>query len=270
MSDAAPEDKLLRLANSPEDAAKLRAFDDRMSWPLVLAALLPIVLMPGEDAQGWVVGIVVIVSWLVFLADFTVHMRWLHNYLGTWWGRFDLTVVILTAPWFLLVPNQSAKFVMLVRIVRLARVLLASRSLRRLFERLGRVAIVAGLVTLLGCVIAYHAEHPTNAEFKTFGDSIWWGIVTLTTVGYGDVVPKTTAGRAAGVMIMITGVAVLGLLAGSLASFFRLEPKRNDAGDVVETGDSATDAITAELALVRAELARLTEQIAKLQPEEQQ
>ena len=269
MSDA-PEDKLLRLAKSPEDATKLREFDDRMSVPLVLAALLPIVLMPGQNAQEWVVGIVVTVSWLVFLVDFTVHMRRLNNYLSTWWGRFDLTVVLLTAPWFLLVPNQSAKFVMLVRVVRLARVLMASRGLRRLFERLGRVAIVAAIVTLLGAVIAYHAEHPTNSEFKTFGDALWWGIVTLTTVGYGDVVPKTTAGRAAGVMIMLTGIAVLGLLAGSLASFFRLEPKTNEQGDVIDSGDEGIDAITAELALVRQQLATLTEQIAKLQPDQLQ
>jgi voltage-gated potassium channel len=46
--------------------------------------------------------------------------------------------------------------------------------------------------------------------------------VTITTVGYGDIVPKTTTGRWAAVVIMVTGIAVLGVLAGSLASFFRL------------------------------------------------
>ena len=265
MSEA-PEHKLLRLAKSPEDAAALRRFDDRMSLPIVLAALLPIVLMPGEEGHTWLVGIVVVVSWIVFLVDFTEHFRKLNGYLGTWWGRFDLGVVILTAPWFLLIPSESVRFVMLVRIARLGRVLLASSGLRKLFERLGRVAIVATLILVLGSAIAYHAEHPTNPGFATFGDAIWWGIVTLTTVGYGDIVPKTTAGRAAGVMIMFTGVAVLGLLAGSLASFFRLEPKTNDAGDVIESGDAGTDAIAAELALVRAQLAHLSQQITQLVP----
>jgi len=86
-----------------------------------------------------------------------------------------------------------------------------------------------------GAVAAYYAEHPVNPEFATFGDSLWWAIVTLTTVGYGDIVPETTAGRIAAVMIMLTGVAVLGLLAGSLASFFRLQP-----------GGSTADPTTAE------------------------
>ena len=38
--------------------------------------------------------------------------------------------------------------------------------------------------------MAYYAEHPTNREFATVGDALWWGIVTLTTVGYGDIVPQ--------------------------------------------------------------------------------
>ena len=45
------------------------------------------------------------------------------------------------------------------------------------------------------------AEHATNPGFETFGDALWWAIVTLTTVGYGDVVQET-AGRVDGVMIV--------------------------------------------------------------------
>jgi voltage-gated potassium channel len=111
-----------------------------------------------------------------------------------------------------------------LRLARVARLVIASKGARQLFDRLGRVALVAGSVMVAGAVAAYYAEHPVNPEFATFGDSLWWAIVTLTTVGYGDIVPETTTGRIAAVMIMLTGVAVLGLLAGSLASFFRLQP----------------------------------------------
>ena len=100
---------------------------------------------------------------------------------------------------------------------------MATRGARRLFERLGRVALVAVAVVFVGAAVAYRAEHATNPGFATYGDSLWWAIVTLTTVGYGDIVPKTTAGRVDGIMIMITGISVLGLLAGSMASFFRLD-----------------------------------------------
>src|SRR5262249_54480743 len=94
-------------------------------------------------------------------------------------------------------------------------------------------------VVVIGSLVAYHAEHPTNPGFATVGDALWWGIVTLTTVGYGDIVPKTTTGRYAAVVIMITGIAVLGLLAGSLASFFRLDNGTPSNGST-SAGDSAS------------------------------
>lgn len=90
-------------------------------------------------------------------------------------------------------------------------------------------------------MVAYHAEHPTNPEFATLGDALWWGVVSLTTVGYGDIVPKTGPERWAGVTIMITGVAVLGLLAGSLASFFRLDGPQGDDGSANGESTEAAD-----------------------------
>jgi voltage-gated potassium channel len=234
-----PEARIARLARSPEDAAALARFDRRMALPLVLSAVLPLFIAPGHS-DTFVVDLVIIVSWVVFVWDFAEHMRRLKGYLGTWWGRVDLMVVLVTAPWFLVVGPSDGKFVMIVRLARLARVLMATAGARRLFERLGRVALVAGIVVFFGAFIAYRAEHPTNPEYATFGDSLWWGIVTLTTVGYGDVVPKTTAGRAAGVMIMLTGIGVLGLLAGSLASFFRLEPKPGE-GESGASADASAD-----------------------------
>ena len=113
---------------------------------------------------------------------------------------------------------------------------------------------------------AYDAEHPTNPGFATFGDALWWGIVTLTTVGYGDIVPKTTAGRLSGVAIMFTGVAVLGVLAGSLASLFAVTGKDEDASTPPEQpADGGTWAsVKDELAILRSQLAVLEHGLGEL------
>jgi voltage-gated potassium channel len=268
------EERLLERARSPADAAALARFDARMAFPLVLAAVLPLFLIPGES-DSIAVGVVVILSWVVFLVDFVVHERRLRHYLHTWMGRFDLLVVVLTAPWFLVLGPSESKFVLLIRLARLSRVVMATAGARRLFERLGRVALVAGVVVLVGAAVAYGAEHPVNPEFATYGDAVWWAIVTLTTVGYGDIVPKTTAGRVVGVMIMVTGIAVLGLLAGSLAGYFRLDPAARasraappDGGETSEAPAAATESasLTEEIAALRAQVTRLADEVAHLSP----
>ena len=284
MSEA-PEKKRSGQPRTPEDAAALARFDQRIALPLVLAAILPILLVPGSTYSTLAV-VIDIVSWIVFVVDYVVHERRLRHYSRTWLGRFDLSVVILTAPWFLVFGPGQAKFVMLIRLARIVRLVMATRGARRLFERLGRVALVAALVVFLGAAVAYGAEHPTNPGFATYGDALWWGIVTLTTVGYGDIVPKTTTGRLAGIAIMFTGVGVLGVLAGSLASFFRLEPsasststapaKESGASVAADTPSAAAagptsassrpDSLAHEIAALREQITGLTAEVARLNP----
>lgn len=242
---------------SDADAAALDRHDRRMQLPLVLSAVLPLVLAPEP---GHPVSVAVgICSWLVFLYDFVVHRRRVVHYLGTGFGKFDLVIVILTAPWFLLPGAQAGSAVVILRLARLVRLVVASRGARALFTRLGRVAAFAVGVLFSGALVAFYAEHPTNSEFATFGDALWWAVVTLTTVGYGDITPETTTGRWAGVLIMVTGIAVLGLLAGSLASFFRL----GDATEAPGPGSLAPDA-RALAAQLRDQLAAAAETQAQL------
>ena len=252
---------------SERDAAFLKRFDAAMRLPIIVSAILPLIIAP--ESHDWIGAVIGVTTWLVFLLDYVVHVRHLEHYGRTGFGRFDLFVVIATAPWFLLPGTRAGGFVVLLRLARLARLAMATKGSRQLFDRLGRIAVVAGGVLVTGSLVAYYAEHPANPEFATIGDALWWGIVTLTTVGYGDIVPKTPTGRFAAVAIMITGIAVLGLLSGSLASFFRLgggegaagSPAGEPASTAATSHDAALAALAAEVSALRRQVEVLTERL---------
>ena len=93
--------------------------------------------------------------------------------------------------------------------------------------------------------------------------------MTLTTVGYGDIVPKTTTGRWAAVVIMVTGIAVLGVLAGALSSFFRVGENGNHDGPPADPptetaaspNETALTALTAEVSALRLQVEFLTRRL---------
>lgn len=238
-------------AVTDEDAARRKRLADwerRTSGWIIISALLPIATAFGGDDHQPLKVTVNIVCWLVFLVDLVVHMRLLPGYLRTGRGKFDLAIVVITAPWFLFFGGNS-KFVLVARLARLGRIVMAStrsRKLKHLANQLGNVALYAlGLV--LGCAFIVKAVEPPSSGFTTYGDSVWWAFVTITTVGYGDLVPHTTAGRITAVILMLGGVAFLGTLAGTLSAFFGVgedgKPVRLDEdGDVVEAVESVESA----------------------------
>ena len=59
-----------------------------------------------------------------------------------------------------------------------------------------------------------------KGNITTFSDALWWAVSTITTVGYGDHYPVTTAGRAIGIALMIVGVGIFGVVAASAAAWF--------------------------------------------------
>jgi voltage-gated potassium channel len=240
---------------SPEQLHARERWQARWNLPIMLAALLPLFVTSPKD--GWVEVAVGAGSWLVFVIDLVVQRRIVPDYLHRRNGKIDLGIIILTFPYYLIPGISGASAILLLaRLARVVRLLLATAGLRRFAARLGKVAIVAGLVLVLASLAAYHAERPTNPEFATVGDSLWWGIVTLTTVGYGDIVPHTSAGRFAGIVIMFTGIAVLGVLSGSLASLFNLAHSSNERdskpGAPAEPGGAQP--VHTELAALQAQL----------------
>ena len=84
-------------------------------------------------------------------------------------------------------------------------------------------------ILLFGSVGAFLLEHEAQPDkFGSVPSALWWAVTTLTTTGYGDVVPVTALGRMLGGLMMIAGIIVFGLLAGILATGFSQEVRRQE------------------------------------------
>ena|SRR5687768_14859501 len=77
------------------------------------------------------------------------------------------------------------------------------------------IVIATVLVTLAGGTLIWLLDHD---EFPDIGESLWWALQTMTTVGYGDVVPKETEGRIIGAVLMLQGIAFITVIAGSVTA----------------------------------------------------
>ena len=128
--------------------------------------------------------------------------------------------------------------------------------------------LLAGIVLSVGSMLVLQFESTSpDGNIKTGGQAIWWGLVTITTVGYGDFFPTTLMGRITGIFVMFSGIGIIGALASILASML-VSPSTPDepAMDAVApapapaaAAPTAPDAIVEELALLRAEIAELRE-----------
>jgi len=141
----------------------------------------------------------------------------------------------------------------------LVRDVVQNRGQYALFITLMLVMIV--LTTASVAILQFESRSP-DANITTGGDALWWGFVTITTVGYGDRYPVTELGRATAVLVMFAGVGIIGALASILASLL-VSPAPSEADEETEEGAAPPpkpvdlDTIHAELVEARAEIADL-------------
>ncbi len=79
--------------------------------------------------------------------------------------------------------------------------------------------VISAIILLVGTIVIFLIESPNeNSEIKTMLDAVWWTAATVTTVGYGDVVPVTELGRIIGVAFMFVGIAILGIFISTIGA----------------------------------------------------
>jgi voltage-gated potassium channel len=232
-----------------------RRYEELSQWPLVVLALLFVasyawgVLRPDLPHPLLVtLRWVTVVAWPVFLADYV------------------LRLVLADHRWRFVRQNWVDGLAVVLPLLRPLRVLSLVRVARVLDRRLttslhGRVAayvtMTASLVVFMASLAVYDAERGApGASITSYGDAVWWALTTITTVGYGDEYPVTGDGRLVAVLLMVSGIALLGVVTAAVASWF--------VGRVAEAAQAQDDADDAALLV---EVRELADEVRRLRAE---
>tara|TARA_Y100000588_G_scaffold388444_1_gene488654 strand:+ start:140 stop:928 length:789 start_codon:yes stop_codon:yes gene_type:complete len=217
----------------PEHLGLEQHWRPRLDFFVILAALatIPIVILQEEPVDHVAVIVIDWLIWLIFLVDLlfgvVISERRLTYFRHHWLG---LAVVVLSFP---LLPDLLA-YIRVTRVVRLLRVVrvlsVAGRGLRAMRSSLANQSLmyVSGLTLLFTVSAAALMTVIEKEENWGFFDSLWWAIVTVTTVGYGDIAPASPMGRLLAVVLMLCGLGLLSTLAAAISTYFIGDDSRKD------------------------------------------
>jgi len=188
-------------------AGRLAAYQARTEAPLDLLALVMLwfVVVPpwyyGQDVRG--------IWWALRIALSVVY-------------GIDLAIrgVLSGRPVRYALANPLALAAVLFPPVR---AIFSIRLVRAMFRRghLARFLLTAAVLVLDGAIIVYlYERHAPHSNIHTLGESLWFSVVTVTTVGYGDYTPVTVYGRITAVLIMLVGLLTLAVITAQVASNF--------------------------------------------------
>ena len=109
----------------------------------------------------------------------------------------------------------------LMRVISFGGLALQKVAIGRQFAITVKVALSALFISYIAAIqITISERSVEGSNIKTFSDGLWWAITTVTTVGYGDRFPTTTEGRLLAVLLMITGISLVGVITASVAAWF--------------------------------------------------
>ncbi len=243
----------LRAARAANGYARWERRTDGPLLALAVAFLVVLLAPLVATLPSWLAGALDVVSiaiWVAFGVDYGTRL-----YLAPQRWHFvrshPLDLVVLVLP--MLRPLSALR---LLRLARAGALLgLAHRQAQRSLHARVSAYVAAATVVIIGVAAAamYDAERRSeNANITSLPDALWWAATTITTVGYGDRYPTTAVGRLVAVVLMLFGIALLGVVTASVAAWFvgRLQDVRQAA----ERTEATMADVLAELQQVRARL----------------
>ncbi len=228
-------------------------WEARAEWPLAGAAIVFLIAYSTQvigkptGTSATILTSVIWIIWTVFLIDYAARL-YLAERRRRWFLRNIHELLIVALP--------------MLRPLRLLRLITLLRTLHKIGGHALRgrlITYVIASVTILSYVAALTVldveRNAPGATITSMGDALWWAMATITTVGYGDFYPVTVIGRLIAVALMIGGIAVLGVVTATLASWL-VESVAAETTAEVESGDQA---LQKELAEVKEQLRLLLE-----------
>jgi voltage-gated potassium channel Kch len=193
-----------------------------------------------------------------YLAPLSQHARevlYIANFINSLILLFDFGVRLINAPHkrAYLLPLGicdllgSLPFVPILRLFRIPALVIAVRQLRHTTprevlqtarERLAESTLLSGIiivflvVTIGGTAMVAVEEPAPGSNIKNGGDALWFAIVTISTVGYGDLFPVTAAGRAIGAVMIVVGVGIFSVLTGYISTQFLSRRRHSNRTDI--------------------------------------
>ena len=233
---------------------RLRAWERATEWPLAGAAVVFLGAYAWEvlaNAQGGAKNaaeLVIDAVWALFGVDYLVRLA-LAPSRGRWFLHHLPDLAVIALP--ILRPLRLLRLVTLVGIMQRS----AGTALR------GRITLYtassASLLIFTSALATLDAErHEPGSSIRTFGQALWWALTTITTIGYGDAVPVSTEGRFIAALLMIGGVALIGVVTATLASWIV---------SLVEEESAEQEAATqAQVTALQRQVSELSERIDRL------
>jgi voltage-gated potassium channel len=223
-----------------------------------ILAIISIILVAVESlvsvSQGTLLGIYIadLIICIVFAVDFIQRIRASESksrFMKT--NGFEILAMIPAIAFYALgtIPAIAVAFRSL-RLLRVVRVIVLLARMRRVMSKSGKFVQRSHVIALLGITVsiifigAFAAlvldGETENAQITSFSDAIWWSISTVTTVGYGDIVPTSIAARIMGMFLMVVGIGVMAAFISQVSA--TLVESRMKRGS--EKGDFRTAIIT--------------------------